>query len=85
MSDGDPIRLATTTPKDDIRQAAVGVLEELLVRARRGEIESLLVLYEATDYEGMQWYRPSSLSMSQTIGRIEIMKANLLRMLVEDL
>jgi hypothetical protein len=73
-----PLRLAVQTPHEQLRDVAVPLLEELLARARRGELDSLLVLFETADYDGMQWRTAGSMSRSQTMGRIEILKSRMM-------
>jgi hypothetical protein len=79
-----PVRLAVKTPHEQFSEAAVEVLEDLLARAKRGEMESLLVLFEGADFDGMQWRTAGSLGRSQTIGRIEILKARMLLDLFQE-
>lgn len=74
----EPVRLAVKTPHEQLRDVAVPMLEDLLERAKRGELESLLLLFEAADFDGMQWRTAGTLGRSQTVGRIEILKARLL-------
>ena len=41
-------------------------------------------MYETRDYDGMQWGSAGTLNRSQTVGRIEILKAVLIRDLLGD-
>lgn len=77
-----PVRLAAKTPNEQLADVAVPLLEGLLERARRGELDSLLIMFETSDFDGMQWQTAGSLGRSQTVGRIEILKARLMHELI---
>jgi hypothetical protein len=77
-----PLKLAAKPPNEQLAEVAIPMLEELLERARRGELDSLLIMFETSDYEGMHWKTAGSLGRSQTIGRIEILKARMLHELI---
>jgi hypothetical protein len=79
---GEPIRLAARTPREELQGVIVETLEDLLARAKKGELESLLVMFETSDFEGMNWKSCGTLHRSQTIGRIDILKHILLNELL---
>lgn len=80
----EPVRLAVKTPHEEIGAVVVPILEDLLERAKRGELESFLVLFETTEADEMCWRTAGSLCRSKTIGRIEILKARLLHDLIVE-
>lgn len=81
----EPVKLAVRTPREELQAVVVAQLEDLLEHARAGHVESFLVLFETSDFEGMNWRSAGTMSRSQTIGRIEILKQKLLlELLLED-
>lgn len=80
----EPVRLAVKTPHEEIGEVIVPILEDLLERAKRGELESFLVLFETTESDDMFWKTAGSLCRSRTIGRIEILKARLLHEMLSE-
>ena len=80
---GDPVRLSVRTPREEFHAVVVKQLEDLLEAAKAGRIESLLAIFETSDYDGMNWRSSGTLNRSQTVGRIEILKQVLIRELLE--
>lgn len=69
------------TQRTGSHAAVVAQLEELLARAKAGELDSLLWFAEESATANVSWGRVGLVSTSQVVGRIEILKAGLIRSL----
>lgn len=81
----DPLTLITKSAqiRDDIQKSVIGILEETLEQAKRGDITSVCIIVEHTNHH---WSAPhsGSLDMGRTIGRLEMLKAAWVRKYLEE-
>lgn len=69
-----PVKLAVATRSNLFRDNLVKDLEEALERAKAGEFDGALLLFECSHIDSLEWKFIGTESLSRLLGRMELLK-----------
>lgn len=72
------------TPRAEGQAAIVERLEELLARAKAGDLESLVWFAEASGSARVSWGKSGNVSTTRVVGRLEVLKHELVADFLAD-